>query len=213
MTILRPNFILILLFFSCNKNKRIESQVNNELKIVFIDTLSNAKLKDFNFGTAYQGEELPMNVILTRNSHLIHKDNGFVSVSNINDNNQILYGYFFKKGYEVKKFIINKKLNYQKVIVRPEPTNISIKAYDNEVSNDIDSLNICFEIKKEDLSKTEFYTFDKKSLTPNLEYFNKNIEVGQSIEVKIKVFKGKEIYEIQKHIEYQPLLNSTIILI
>lgn len=213
MTILRSSCFLFLLFISCKEEKESKSYASNDLKIVFIDTLSKANLCAFRFGICSEKEELPLDFILNRENKLIDKKNAFVLVSNIRENKQNLYGYFVKKGYQTKKFLLNKKDNYQSISILPEPSVISIKALDKEISYEIDSINISFEIKKKDVINKEFYKFGKKDLTPNLEYFNRNINPGESIKINIEVFKNSEIYQMKRILDYHPWLNTSIVLI
>jgi hypothetical protein len=212
MTILRNSLVLILFFISCKENKKGES-MSNDLNIVFRDTLSKIKLYDFKFGVFYENEELPIDFILNRESSLVNKKINSVLISNIKNKKENLYGYFSKKGYKTKKFLIDKSSNYQSVIIVPEDTTISIKAFDKEVCNDIDSISVRFEIKENNLITKEYYKFNRNDATSYLEYFSKNISLGQSIDVEIKVYKNNEVYKINKHIEYQPLLHTSIILI
>lgn len=213
MIILRSSCLLLLLFYSCKEKVKSEPNTSNDLKIVFTDTLSKSRLYNFKFGICSDKEELPLELILNRENSLINKKSNLVLIDDIKNVKQNLYGYFSKKGYKTKIFLIDKNSDYQNIMIIPEPTTISIKAFDKEVGNDINCISISFEIKENNVTTKEYFKFDKKSLTPYLEYFSKNISVGQSIDVEIKVHKNKEIYKINRHIEYQPLLHTSIILI
>ena len=157
MIILRISCLLLLLFFSCKENTKSQPNTSNDLKITFIDTLSKSKLYNFKFGICFEKEELPIDVIFNRESRLINKNNNFVMIGNIKSEKQDLYGFFSKKGYKTKKFLINKSSDYQIIMIVPEPTTISIKAFDKEVGNDINSISISFEIKENNVSTKEYF--------------------------------------------------------
>lgn len=84
---------------------------------------------------------------------------------------------------------------------------------DKEVVSKIDSLNVIFEFKEKGSGFNEFFKFKKNDVNTNLEYFNRQINVGQTVKVKIKAFKGKRFYEIERNVKYMPWTDTVINLI
>lgn len=207
-TILLSSILLMLFINACNNadNSNVNKKNGENVSLSFVDSLTQKKISNFQFGISTNKEELPIEEILKKNiKNFVIKNNTVII-----KNPDTVYGYFVKRGYKSTKFLITNNLENRTIGIFPEPSLIIIKAMDKSVSSEIDSINVIFEIKKKDTRKKELYKFKRSDVDLNLEYFSKYIEHNQSIKLNIDVFSKGKYYNIRRVINYVPWTDVVI---
>lgn len=117
--------ILIFLSVSCkhNKKSKVISKEVKRIEIIFIDSLSNDTIKNFNIAIIDVSTELPLNYIF--NDYKVNPEkNGIVYYETFKEKIQI---HFFKKRYFYKQISINIS-NNSKYFIKVKPNSGSTKS-------------------------------------------------------------------------------------
>lgn len=218
------NVVLFFIFFlfSCNSknNNNFENENNLPLKdslsFVFKDSFNSDTLMNYKFGVCSDKSELPLDYIFVKSDYIIiNKEKSKLYINKIkgfNKKNDSLFGYFFKNGYLLKKFLITNSLNNNHIEITPASTLLTFKAIDLDVSKRIDSLYIDFDFVNKESSKQTFHLKGIKG-KKSLEYFNYRINPNETININILVFTKNQSYRIKRTVNHIPISDIVIYII
>jgi hypothetical protein len=227
----RTNLILFLfIVFACTACKSPNEVPINQLvhsdSVVFKfkSLIDNAVLYDFQFGVCSNKEELPLDYIfrkdsnkkVTQNSAVVYKR----KMRNYKEDTDSLFGYFYKNGYFLKKFLIEKSKDNITEIIEPFPSHFTIKFIDSISYLHFDSLILILTIKKNydyrniHLNKNfpivERFVFYRKDIGLKLELISHEIKPNEKIKIGVFIFRQNRKDCYSYYLKYQPWCNSII---
>lgn len=191
--------------------------------ISFRNILDQSILIFYQFGVSTENEEMPLKYILEKDSIcIVNPQNSIVRkqyLRNFNSLNDSLFGYFYKPGFQLTKFYIPNNVVRMCVEIEPNPSQILVKAIDNEFKDRFDSMSIL--IKREqklvypntfhsNVSKKEKFIFTKIQLSEDLIFIKYNIYPNEILQIELNVFNKNSDYSNDYIIEYQPFTKTIL---